>query len=227
MADKLTLHHLEYSQSFRILWLLEELGVDYDLVKYNRDPVTVLAPEAYKKISPLGTAPVITHGDVVLAESSAILDYIADLYPDCGLRPDAGDPDRTRYLFWMHATQGSLMPVMLLGTVLRITVSRVPFFLRPLAKLITGALTSGFIEPRMAALLRQAEADLAEKPFIGGDKLSLADFLIIYNFEGCAAREMLGKYPNITAWLERMHDMASFKRATQKDDRPSMILPLA
>lgn len=227
MADKLTLHHLEYSQSFRILWLLEELGVDYELVKYNRDPKTVLAAEAYKKISPLGTAPVITHGDVVLAESSAILDYIADLNPDCGLRPEAGDADRTRYLFWMHAAQGSLMPVMLMNTVLRITVSRVPFFVRPLAKLITGALTTGFIEPRMTALLRQADADLAEKPFIGGARLSLADFLIIYNFEGCAARGMLEAYSNITAWLARMHDMPSFQSATQKDDRPSMILPLA
>lgn len=226
MADKLTLHHLEYSQSFRVLWLLEELGIDYELVKYDRDPVTILAPDAYKKISPLGTAPVITHGDLVLAESSAILDYIADLYPDCGLRPAADSADRTRYLFWYHATQGSLMPVMLMDTVLRITVSRVPFFLRPLAKMITGALTTGFIRPRLGALLRQADADLADKPFFAGDSLSLADFLIVYNIEGCQARGLLDEYPNIRAWLERMHAMPSFAGATAKDDRPSMILPM-
>ena len=227
MTDKLTLHHLEYSQSFRVLWLLEELGADYELVKYDRDPVTILAPEAYKKISPLGTAPVVTHGDLVLAESSAILDYIADLYPDCGLRPEAGHGDRTRYLFWMHATQGSLMPVMLMDTVLRITVSRVPFFLRPLAKMITGALTTGFIRPRLTALLKKAEADLAAQPFFGGDKISLADFLIGYNIEGCQARGLLDDYPKVQDWLKRIHAMPSFKAATKKDDRPSMILPMS
>ena len=227
MSDKLTLHHLEYSQSFRVLWLLEELGMDYELVKYNRDPVTVLAPDAYKKISPLGTAPVITHGDLVLAESSAILDYIADLNPDCGLRPEAGNADRARYLLWMHAAQGSMMPVMLLQTVLRITVSRVPFFLRPLAKMITGALVNGFIMPRLTALLKQAEADLATQPFFGGDKLSLADFLIVYNIEGCQSRDMLGDYPKLLDWLARMHAMPSFQSATKLDDRPSMILPAA
>ena len=224
MSDKLTLHHLEYSQSFRILWLLEELGIDYHLEKYNRDPVTVLAPEAYKKISPLGTAPVITHGDVVLGESSAIVDYIADLVPHCGLRPEAGDSDRTRYLFWLHATQGSMMPVMLMQTVLRMTVRRVPFFVRPLAKMITGALTVGFIQPRLTALLKQAESDLASQPFFGGDKLSLADFLIIYNIEGCSSRGLLTDYPNLQDWLTRMHAMPSFQAATKKDDRPSMIL---
>ena len=227
MADKLTLHHLEYSQSFRVLWLLEELDADYELVKYDRDPVTILAPEAYKKISPLGTAPVVTHGDLVLAESSAILDYIADLHPDCGLRPEVGSADRTRYLFWLHATQGSLMPVMLMDTVLRITVSRVPFFLRPLAKMITGALTQGFIRPRLAALLDKAEADLATQPYFGGDKLSLADFLIVYNIEGCQSRDMLSAHPNLRDWLQRMHAMPSFKSATEKDGRPSMILPVS
>ena len=95
----LTLHHLEYSQSFRILWLLEELGVEYELKKYDRDPKTRLAPDAYKSISPLGTAPVITDGDLVLAETSAIVDYILDQYPGSALRPDAGTPNRSRHLF--------------------------------------------------------------------------------------------------------------------------------
>lgn len=227
MADKLTLHHLEYSQSFRVLWLLEHMGVDYELVSYLRDPQTLLAPADYKAISPLGTAPAITHGALALSESSAILDYIADLHPDHQLRPAPDSPHRTRHLFWMHSTQGSLMPVLLMDTVLRITIGRVPFFLRPLARMISGALGAGFIQPRVTAILKQAEADLAEQPFFGGDKISLADFLIIYNIEGCHARGLLGAYPNIADWRARMHATPSFQAAMQKDDRPSMILPLA
>ena len=226
MADTLTLHHLEYSQSFRILMLLEEIGLDYELKKYDRDPKTVLAPAAYKAVSPLGTAPVITHGDVVLAESSAIMDYICDLKPDCGLRPEPGSADRARYLFWFHATQGSLMPLMLMDTVLRLSGGRAPFFLRPFIKMIHGALQAGFLGPRMTALIDKAEADLAEKPFFGGDRLSLADILVLYNIEGCAARGLLTGHPNLRQWLQQMHALPSFKTATEKDDRPSMILPM-
>ena len=224
-AKKLTLHHLEYSQSFRILWLLEEMGQPYELKSYNRDPVSVLAPAEYKAISPIGTAPVITHGKLVLAESSAIMDYLADLSPDCGLRPEAGSPDRTRYLFWFHAAQGSMMPILLMQTVLRMTTERVPFFLRPLAKMITGGLTKGFIEPRLFALLKQGEADLAEQPYFGGDALSLADILIVYNIEGAASRGLLDAYPNLQEWLTRMRARPAFQAATKLDDRPSMILP--
>ena len=224
-AKKLTLHHLEYSQSFRILWLLEEMGQPYELKSYNRDPVSVLAPAEYKAISPIGTAPVITHGKLVLAESSAIMDYLADLSPDCGLRPEAGSPDRTRYLFWFHAAQGSMMPILLMQTVLRMTTERVPFFLRPLAKMITGGLTKGFIEPRLFALLNQGEADLAEQPYFGGEALSLADILIVYNIEGAASRGLLDAYPNLQEWLTRMRARPAFQAATKLDDRPSMILP--
>ena len=222
----LTLHHLEYSQSFRILWLLEELGHPYELKSYNRDLVSVLAPAEYKAISPIGTAPVITHGEMALAESSAIMDYLADLAPDCGLRPEPGSPDRTRYLFWFHAAQGSMMPILLMQTVLRMTTERVPFFLRPLAKMITGALTKGFIEPRLFALLKQAEADLAKQPYFGGEALSLADILIVYNIEGAQARGLLGAYPKLQDWLARMKARPAFQAATKLDDRPSMILPI-
>tara|TARA_B110000971_G_scaffold210821_2_gene238436 strand:- start:1069 stop:1755 length:687 start_codon:yes stop_codon:yes gene_type:complete len=224
-GKKLTLHHLEYSQSFRILWLLEEMGQPYELKSYNRDPVSVLAPAEYKAISPIGTAPVITHGKMALAESSAIMDYLADLSPDCGLRPEVGSKDRTRYLFWFHTAQGSMMPILLMQTVLRMTTERVPFFLRPMAKMITGALTKGFIQPRLFALLDQAEADLSKKKYFGGSALSLADILIVYNIEGADSRGLLGAYPNLQDWLARMKARPAFQAATKLDDRPSMILP--
>jgi glutathione S-transferase len=96
-----------------------------------------------------------------------------------------------------------------------------------MAKIINGALSTGFIQPRVAAILTQAENDLAQQPFFGGAQLSLADFLIIYNIEGCYTRGLLADYPNITEWRDRMRAMPSFQAAMQKDDRPSMILPLA
>lgn len=227
MADKLTLHHLEYSQSFRVLWLLEELGLDYQLQRYNRDPVTVLAPPEYKAISPLGTAPVITHNGMALAESSAILDYIMDSVHDSPLRPAIDDPHRARYLFWLHAAQGSMMPVQLMMTVLAISRKRAPFFIRPIARGIESALMQGFIMPRLTALLDKAEADLAEAPYFGGDRLTIADILISYNMIGCDERGLINdKHPNCKAWIARIKSMPSFQSATAKDDRPSMILPL-
>jgi len=227
MADKLTLHHLEYSQSFRVLWLLEELGLDYELVSYNRDPVSLLAPPEYKAVSPLGTAPVITHGDMTLAESSAILDYIMDLSPDSPLRPAIGDAHRARYLFWLHAAQGSMMPVQLMVTVLAISRKRAPFFVRPFVRGIEAALTQGFVLPRLNALLDKAEADLADAPFFGGDNLSIADILISYNMIGCEERGFINDaHPKCKDWIARIKAMPSFQAATAKDDRPSMILPM-
>lgn len=227
MTKKLTLHHLEYSQSFRILWLLEELGLDYELVSYNRDPVSMLAPAEYKAVSPLGTAPVITDGDLVLAESSAILDYIMDMKPDSPMRPQVGDKHRARYLFWLHAAQGSMMPVQLMVTVLAISRQRAPFFVRPFVRGIEAALMQGFVLPRLNALLDKAEADLAEASFFGGDNLTIADILISYNMIGCEERGFISdKHPNCKDWIARIKAMPSFKSATAKDDRPSMILPM-
>ena len=120
MTDRITLHHLEYSQSFRVLWMLEELNLDYDLVVHDRDSKTMAASEEYKALSPLGTAPVITQGDLVMAESSAIMDHILDQTPNHTLRPEPGEPHRARYLFWWHATQGSMMPLQLMASVMGI-----------------------------------------------------------------------------------------------------------
>ena len=160
----ITLHHLEYSQSFRILWLLEELGVEYNFKAYERDPAMHLALAAYKALSPTGAAPVITAGDQVLAESSAIVDYVLDLHPNDQLRPPPGSPHRARYLFWLHAAQGSMMPLLLMDSVFLIIRKRVPFFFKSILRGVFGKARAGLSKPRMDALLRKAEADLAEAP---------------------------------------------------------------
>lgn len=223
----ITLHHLEYSQSFRILWLLEELGCDYELVKYDRDPKTHLAPERYKALSPLGSAPVITDGDLVLAESSAIIDYLLDQHPNEALRPPVGSPYRTRYLFWFHAAQGTMMPILLVDTLFRVMRDRVPFFMKPLPATLSLLVNRGFSQPRMDSLLKLAERDLAEADWFGGEVLTAADILISYSMVAAHERGLIyDAHPQCLAWLARMEAQPSFQRATEKDGRESMILPL-
>jgi len=222
----LTLHHLEYSQSFRVLWMLEELNTPFDLVVYSRDAKTMGAPEEYKALSPLGTAPVITQGDLVLAESSAIMDYILDQAPDQTLRPEVDSPDRHRYLFWWHTAQGSMMPLQLMNVVHTISQKRLPFFMRPLVSLYTKGLDELFIQPRLNRILTLAEQELARAPWFGGNSLSAADFLIAFNMIAGEERGVINgkQHPNCTAWIERMKALPSFARATEKDGRPSMAL---
>ncbi len=222
-----TLHHLEYSQSFRVLWLLEELDVDYELQLYNRDPETYLAPPEYKALSPTGAAPVITHGDLVLAESNAILEYLLDLYPSDELLPPAGSADRARHLFWFHASQGSMMTFMLMDSIFRIIEERVPFFLTPLVKAILGKASESVIHPRMGALLALAEEHLETQPWFGGDELSIADVSLSYPMESAAERGYItDEHPLSQDWLHRVYERPAFRSAKKKDGRESMVLPL-
>ena len=226
MTDTLTLHHLEYSQSFRVLWMLEELQAPFDLVVYNRDAQTMAAPNEYKALSPLGTAPVMTCGDLALSESSAIMEFILDRMPDQKLRPRPESPDRTRYLFWWHAAQGSMMPLQLMEIVTTISQKRLPFFMKPFVKLYTRGLYEVFIQPRLNRILEMAERDLGTAPWFGGQHLSAADFLIAYNMIVGAERDMITEaaYPRCMEWVTRMKALPSFARATEKDGRESMAL---
>jgi glutathione S-transferase len=226
MTDTLILHHLEYSQSFRVLWMLEELQAPYELVVYDRDTRTMAAPDEYKALSPLGTAPVMTCGDLALAESSAIMEFILDRTPDQNLRPGPESPDRTRYLFWWHAAQGSMMPLQLMKTVTTISQKRLPLFMKPFVKLYIKGLDELFIQPRMKRILGMAEIDLSTAPWFGGQQLSAADFLIAYNMIVGAERDMIAEadYPRCMEWVTRMKALPSFARATEKDGRESMAL---
>ena len=216
----LTLHHLEYSQSFRILWLLEELGAPYELKSYNRDPDTNLAPDDYKALSPLGTAPVVTDGDLVLAESNAIIDYILDSYPDSTLNPKPGSEDRARHLFWYHASPGSLMSIQGVAMVLGLLESRSPWPISSLLKAVFGQVRKLFINPRLSALVDLMEKDLGEKPFFGGETLTTADITLVYPMYAARTKGIFEGFPNIAAWFDRIEALPSFKAAQAKDDRP-------
>lgn len=216
----LTLHHLENSQSIRILWLLEELGVDYDFKMYDRDKETRLAPEAYKKISPLGTAPVITDGDIVLSESNAIIDYIIETYGEGKLQPAVGTPERARYLFWFHAAQGSLQPLLTNKIVFTMMVERAPFFIRPIVAGISKKLNERFIGPRLERLLAEIEKQLSETTWFAGDKLTAADITMGYCMEVLAVRAgMDNSYPHAQAYLERMRARPAYQVALKKDGK--------
>ena len=223
----ITLHHLEYSQSFRILWLLEELGVEYNLEVYERDKSSNLAPANYKAISPLGTAPVITDGDLVLSESNAIIDYILDKYPNEGLRPGIDAQFRAQYLFWLHASQGSLMPVLLISMLFRIIPERVPFFIKPVIRPILNLAKTSFAKPRLDTLLKQAEKDLGERACFGGHQLTAADISMCYPMESMQSNGYIdNNYPNCSAWIERVKACESYQRALAKDGKETIVFSL-
>ena len=135
----ITVHHLNNSRSQRVLWLLEELGLTYEIKRYERDPKTMLAPASLHEVHPLGKSPVITDGDLTLAESGAIIEYLVDRYGNGRLRPAIGTPEYLRYTYWLHYAEGSAMPPLLLKLIFdQIEKNSSPFFVRPNAWLITN-----------------------------------------------------------------------------------------
>lgn len=216
----LTLHHLENSQSIRILWLLEELGIPYEMKMYDRDKKSGLAPDDYKKVSPLGTAPVITDGDLVLAETNAIIDYILDTYGDGKLRPVVGTSEHVPYLFWYHASQGSFQPLLTTTFVLNVMVSRAPFFVRPIIGGAVETLNKAFFQPRLTSLLGEIEKQLSKTTWFAGEELTAADIVMGYSMEVAALRAGMEKnYPNAKRFLDAMHARPAYKRAVEKDGK--------
>ncbi|MFN4185982.1 MAG: glutathione S-transferase family protein [Hyphomonas sp.] len=222
----ITLHHLEKSQSIRILWLLEELGVPYEVKLYDRDPQTRLAPAAYKAISPLGTAPVITDGDITLAETNAIVEYILDNHDNGRLRPAAGSPIRAKYLFWFHTSQGSLQPLLTNKFVMMAVTARAPFLARPIAKSLVSALDKAFFGPRLAALFREIEKTLGTSKWFAGEELTAADIVMGYSMELCAHRGGMteAEFPNSFRFLKQMREHPAYIRAMEKDGKGTILL---
>ena len=162
----ITIHHLENSQSIRILWLLEELGVEYDLQHYKRVGPQTLAPGDYKKLHTIGTSPTISDGNLVLPETGAIMEYILDKYPSLTLRPEPGSPERTRYLYWMHATQASFMPLLLDALIFKRMISKSPFFLRPIMMVVINRVRDGFLWVRYHRHLKFMEEELSRSTWL-------------------------------------------------------------
>jgi glutathione S-transferase len=214
----LTLHHLENSRSQRILWLLEELGVPYQLVKYKRDPATQLAPPELLNIHPLGKSPVITDGGVTVAESGAIVEYLVERYDDGRLRPAAGTPERLAYTFWLHYAEGTFMSLMILALIMRrIETARMPFFVKPIAKGIVGNVRAGYLDPNVERNLAYVESALGRSEWFCGDRMTAADIQMSFAVEAAAVRaNSPGERPNMAAFLERIHARPAFLAALEK-----------
>jgi len=214
----ITVHNLENSQSIRILWLLEELGVEYKIEQYYRNKETSFAPEDYRKIHPVGWAPTITDGDTTIAETNAIVDYILDQYPQSSLRPRAGSPERTQYLYWFHATQGTLMPFLLITLVLKRMVSNMPLIFRPLLKYVTAKVMTVLVTPRVNKLLRYLDDELSNNQWLAGEIFTAADIVMGYCLEGIERRMSNEQvYPNIRRYMNDIRSRDAYKIAMEKN----------
>jgi glutathione S-transferase len=212
----LTVHHLNNSRSQRVLWLLEELAVPYELVKYQRDPKNELAPPELQKIHPLGKSPVVTDGDDTVAESGAILEYIADKYGNGKLVPAKGTPEYLKARYFMHYAEGSLMPFLLMKLVFaRVRTAKVPFFIKPITRKVADGVDGSFITPNLERHIAFLDGELAKSPWFAGDELTIADVQMLYPMQAIAAR-VAKSSPRFQEWVTRAEERPAYKRALER-----------
>ena len=214
----IVVHHLNNSRSQRVLWLLEELGLDYEIKRYERDRKTMLAPAALRAVHPLGKSPVITDGDLTLAESGAIIEYLVERYGEGCLAPSRQVPEFLRYRYWLHYAEGSLMSPLLLKLVFdKIETSPMPFFVRPIARAISGRAKSSFIMPQITTHLDYLEAELGKAEWFVGDNFTAADVQLSFPIEAAAARGGLdASRPRLMDYLQRIHGRPAYKKAIER-----------
>lgn len=214
----ITVHHLENSRSQRLLWLLEELGLPYRVKRYARDPKTLLAPPELAKVHALGKSPVLTEGDITVAESGAIIEYLLDTHGEGRLRPAAGTPERRQFSYWLHFAEGSAMPYLVMQLVFeKVRSAPVPFFIKPIVKGVADQVTKSFIAPNLQRQLAFMEAEIAKQPWFAGAEFSAADVQMSYPVEALAASGGLGTTsPKLADWLARIHARPAYPRALAK-----------
>jgi glutathione S-transferase len=214
----ITVHHLNNSRSQRVLWLLEELEVPYEVKRYERDATTMLAPASLKAVHPLGKSPVITDGEVTLAESGAIIEYLAGKYGGGRLLPPAGTPERLRCTYWLHYAEGSAMPPLLMSLIFnRVRTSPMPFFAKPIARGIADKVMGSFVSPQIKLHFGYMEGELGKSLWFAGDEFSAADVQMSFPLEAAASRAGLdASRPNLAAFLERIHARPAYQRALAK-----------
>jgi glutathione S-transferase len=213
----LTVHHLENSRSHRILWLLEELGVPYEIKRYKRDAKSSLAPPELLEIHPLGKSPIVTDGDLTLAESGAIVEYLVERYGKGALVPPPGSPERLRYTYWLHFAEGTAMPPLVMKLVFtRIEHAPMPFFAKPIARGISHKVKKDFIDPNLRRIVDHMEAELGRSGWFAGDGFTAADIQMSFPAEAAVARAGAGDKPNLTRFLARIHERPAYQRAIEK-----------
>ncbi len=213
----IVVHHLNNSRSQRILWLLEELGLEYEVKMYQRDPKTMQAPASLRVVHPLGKSPVITDGSTTVAESGAIIEYLVERYGKGQLAPTAGTPERLRWRYWMHFAEGSAMTPLVMKLVFdRIVTSPMPFYVRPIARGLAQKVKSSYILPNIDRQLAYMEAELGKATWFAGAEFSAADIQLSFPLEGAARSGLCASYPKLSAFLKRIHARPAYQRALER-----------
>jgi glutathione S-transferase len=214
----IVVHHLNNSRSQRVLWMLEELGVPYEIRHYQRNPATMLAPPELLAVHPLGKSPVISDGGLTLAESGAIIEYLATRYGETRFLPPPSSAERLRYTYWLHFAEGSAMPPLLLKLVFkRVANAPAPFFVRPIARAISNRVLGTFVEPQIKRQLDYMEGELAKTTWFAGENFTAADIQMSFPLEAAAARGGLdASYPKLSAFLQRIHARPAYQKALEK-----------
>ena len=210
-------HHLNDSRSQRVLWLLEELGLDYDVVRYERNAGNRLAPPELLAIHPLGKSQVIDDGGVKVAETGAIVEYLLDAYGQGRLRPATGTEDGRRFTYWLHYAEGSAMPPLLLKLVFSMLPRRAPALLKPLVKSIASKALTSFVDPQLKTHVGFWEDELGRSEWFAGDQFTAADIMMSFPVEAGADRAFdAATKPRLKAFLSRIHARPAYQRALKR-----------
>ncbi|CAM9306811.1 glutathione S-transferase family protein [Acinetobacter bereziniae] len=209
----ITLHHLDQSRSLRIIWALEELGLEYEIKHYKRLP-TFAAPPELKAVHPLGKSPVLTDGDLTIAESAVILDYLQTTYDTQNQFKPQKPQDLMQYNYWMHYAEGSLMPYLVMTLVMTNMPKHVPFLIRPIAKKISEGVRGGFINPRLKEHSAFLEDYFSQHDYAAGE-FSFADIQMSFPVMAMQQRTQ-NKLPQIAAYAERIQQRPAYQRAKAK-----------
>ncbi len=215
----LVLHHLERSRSHRILWLFEELGLEYELKEYRRNPRTMRADPALRKLHPLGKAPIVTDGDIVLAETAAVIEHVLDAHGEGRLQPAGGTETYRRFRYFMHYAEGSLMTPLLVRLLFdKILEAKVPFFVKPVVRTIVGKADASFTNGELELHSGFLESELEGRDWIAGDQFTAADIHLSYPVEALLRR---GRRPpsetkRLQAYADRFRARPAYQRALER-----------
>jgi glutathione S-transferase len=219
----ITVHHLENSRSQRVLWMLEELGLAYEVRLYKREP-TMQAPASLRAVHPLGKSPVISDGDITLAESGAILEYLVETYGNGQFVPPPGTPERLRYRYFLHYAEGSLMPLLFMKLVFNRLPERVPWAMRPVAKAISAGADQTLLTPQISNHFAFLESELGGRDWFAGKEFTGADIQMSFPIEAAAARAGLdAKLPRLKDFVTRIQARPAYKRALEKGGPYTML----
>jgi glutathione S-transferase len=212
----LTVHHLNNSRSQRLLWLLEELGLAYEIVRYQRLP-DMRAPPELRAVHPLGKSPVITDNGDTIAESGAIVEYLIETYGHGRLIPPPKTPERLRYTYWMHYAEGSAMPPLLLKLLFTVMPKRAPALLRPVVRKVSTQVLTALVNPQLKQHMDFWEVELSKSEWFAGEAFTAADIQMSFPLEAAAARAGLEQgHPKAMAFLDRIHARPAYQRALEK-----------